>query len=449
MFVGPVFTRELVTAPRRLRFYAARAVYAGGLLALVSTAWLLLTGAQEVRNIGDMARFGATLFQILAPLQLALAMFFATVLAASAVAQEKDRRTLVLLLMTNLSNSELVLGKLFSSLLQLFVLLAAGLPIFLLTMLFGGTSYQQVVWVYAVTLATALAAGSIGSMAALWREKTFQTLALVFLTLMAWLAIAEVVIAVGSGWGRRRKGQSGRLWGAGLSPWRAGADRGPARPDARRGAAVDRLAAAIVFGRGGSGGDRRQWAGDLARADLESVARDAALPSGRGCLFQRAGCWSPAFKRQCGRRQLSPVLQSDAGKSREVWDNPILWREVRTWAYGRKVLAIRVAYLLALGAVGSTPCGGPWLPTRRQHGSDVAVCAAGRVEPDAGQRSGRYVDHDRTRPRRARSVVSHRHDAAGIHLRQVVGRVLRDEGNHRIAAGALRLSLVVGSRNDV
>ena len=32
--------------------------------------------------------------------------------------------------------------------------------------------------------------------------------------------------------------------------------------------------------------------------------------------------------------------------SREVWDNPILWREMRTWAYGRKVLAIRVAYLL-------------------------------------------------------------------------------------------------------
>ncbi len=33
-----------------------------------------------------------------------------------------------------------------------------------------------------------------------------------------------------------------------------------------------------------------------------------------------------------------------------MWDNPILWREVRTWAYGRKVLAIRLAYLL-LGAL--------------------------------------------------------------------------------------------------
>ncbi|MGI9456250.1 MAG: ABC transporter permease subunit, partial [Aeoliella sp.] len=34
------------------------------------------------------------------------------------------------------------------------------------------------------------------------------------------------------------------------------------------------------------------------------------------------------------------------GKRREVWDNPILWREIRTWAYGKKILAIRLAYLV-------------------------------------------------------------------------------------------------------
>ena len=40
--------------------------------------------------------------------------------------------------------------------------------------------------------------------------------------------------------------------------------------------------------------------------------------------------------------------------SREVWDNPVLWREMCTWAYGRKVLVIRAAYLLlfALAAAG-------------------------------------------------------------------------------------------------
>ncbi len=48
---------------------------------------------------------------------------------------------------------------------------------------------------------------------------------------------------------------------------------------------------------------------------------------------------------------LSPHAARQA--TRDVWKNPILWREVRTRAYGRKVLAIRLAYVLlvALSAV--------------------------------------------------------------------------------------------------
>ncbi len=235
MFIGPVFTRELVTSPRRLRFYAARAVYVAGLLALISTAWLLLTGTQDVRGVGDMARFGATLFQLLAPLQLALALFFSALLAASAVAQEKDRRTLVLLLMTRLSNSELVLGKLFSSLLQVFVLLGSALPLFLMIGLFGGVSLGQISRVFAVTLAAALAAGSLGSALALWREKTFQTLALVFLMLMFWLAAGELLVVVAD-LGRGSGVAWSSAWGIGVSPLRA--VLAAARPDVSQGAAL-------------------------------------------------------------------------------------------------------------------------------------------------------------------------------------------------------------------
>ena len=46
--------------------------------------------------------------------------------SASLVTQEKDRKTLILLLMTDLRNHELALGKLFSSLLNVGVLLATS-----------------------------------------------------------------------------------------------------------------------------------------------------------------------------------------------------------------------------------------------------------------------------------------------------------------------------------
>ena len=118
MFVGPVFTRAAVTAPRRPRFFLARAVYVTLLFGMICTAWLIQAGTQIISNVGDMARFGADLFPVLATLQLALIVFFSAMASASAVAQEKDRRTMLLLLLTRLTNSELVLGKLLASLLN-------------------------------------------------------------------------------------------------------------------------------------------------------------------------------------------------------------------------------------------------------------------------------------------------------------------------------------------
>ena len=219
LLIGPVFNREVAIAPRRLRIYVARTAYALALLVLMSTAWLVLTGTQLVRDVGDLARFGMALFQILAPLQLALATFFAALLAATEVAHEKDRRTLILLLLTRLSNSELVLGKLLASLLGVLVMLAAALPLFMLTALLGGVSYGQIARAMAVTLATVLVCGSLGSLLALWREKTFQALAMTVLILVLWLAVGEAVAA--GVLGETLGGLPCRTLAAGLSPWQA------------------------------------------------------------------------------------------------------------------------------------------------------------------------------------------------------------------------------------
>ena len=195
MFVGPVFSRELITAPRRPKLFLYRSVYAGVLFGVMCTAWLVMTGTQTIRNVDDMARFGMTLFQILSPLQLAMIAFISALSTASAVSQEKDRKTLILLLLTRLNNNELVLGKLFASLLQVVVMLLAGLPVFAFLILFGGISFPQVIRVFLVTLLTAFAAGSFGSTVALWREKTFQTLAVTALGLVFWLLACEAIAA--------------------------------------------------------------------------------------------------------------------------------------------------------------------------------------------------------------------------------------------------------------
>ena len=348
MLFGPVLAREVVITPRRSRIYIARTVYVSALLLLTATAWLVLTGTQLVRDVGDVARFGTILFQILAPLQLAIAVFFSAMLATSSVAQEKDRRTLVLLLLTSLSNSELVLGKLLASLLQMLVMLAAGLPLFMMATLFGGISFPQIARVIAVTAASMIVCGSLGSTLALWREKTFQAIAMTVLILVLWLAMGELIAA--GMLGATLAGVPAAVWGVALSPWQAILEA--ARPYAQSQPLAGPLgspvylflvvAAVIALVLDSLAVVRvRAWNASREDRPLSREERSPAVP-----YAVRGGVAVAVLPNDGGR------TAEVAGSTRRVWDNPVLWREVRTWAYGRRILLIRAVYfgLFALAA---------------------------------------------------------------------------------------------------
>ena len=349
MLVGPVFTREAVVVPRRKRHYIMRTVYALSLFLLICTAWMILVNTQIIRNVGDMARFGTILFQILAPLQLAVILFLSAIQSASNVSIEKDKQTLMLLLMTRLSNSELVLGKLLSSLLNNGVMLMTGLPIFMLIVLFGGTSFQQVAWTFAVTFLAALAAGSLGNMIALWREKTFQALALVAIVIVFWIGISEGIGLVG-----------GEIFGI------------PAQAIA---GATSPIQAVISASRPSVA---QTWPTSVAPFLIFASAMTLCLC---GVSILRVRKWNPTRNVRVGQQEeFSDDVDMFTGKvktetaatettgdpvshhvddrsrvasknSRRVWDNPVLWREMCTWAYGRKILFIRFTYWLLAACV--------------------------------------------------------------------------------------------------
>ena len=178
MVAGPIFVREALTAPRRLSHYLMRSGFVAGLLILFYSIRQATIGFQDVLFAGDVASFSAMTFKVFALLQLTLGMFFATVFTASNVAQEKDRRTLILLLMTDLRNHELAVGKLLASLLIVGVLLTTSLPVFCFLKLLGGITWSQILWAEAIVGSAALAAGCWGCFVAFWRDKTFQTLAI-------------------------------------------------------------------------------------------------------------------------------------------------------------------------------------------------------------------------------------------------------------------------------
>lgn len=356
MLLGPIFHRELALAPRRPRLFIARTVYVIALLILMCTAWLVVAGTQIIRNVGDMARFGAELFRIMAPLQLAVTIFGAAMIAASAVAQEKDRRTLILLLMTRMTNSELVLGRLFASLLTVFALLAVALPAFMMIPLFGGVSFTQVVQAFEVTVAAVLAAGSLGSTLALWREKTFQTLAMTALILVAWIGVWEALGAAApdrilGAWPLER-------WAATLSPYAA--IMTTVRPrfvdqtgqfGLVGGFSLFAVAVAAVL---------NLWAIVRVRVwnpsrELRPIVPDGAdiKDVGDADRTSRTARVDVDAAEAARAEHVDARVRTASAPTRHVWDNPILWREVCTWAYGRKVLIIRFGYLFLFALVAA------------------------------------------------------------------------------------------------
>ncbi len=193
MFAGPIIAREVLTAPRPLRYYLARASFSCLLFMLMWTAWQSIIGWQMIHELGILARFGELLYLIFAMLQLTLMLFFAPLFTAAAIAYEKDRRTFTLLLMTDLSDLEIVLGKLVAGLLNLMMILAASVGLMMLCTLFGGISFAQVSNLFLVTAASGVAGGGLGLLIALWRDRTFQSISLTILMVVFSVVGVEVV----------------------------------------------------------------------------------------------------------------------------------------------------------------------------------------------------------------------------------------------------------------
>ena len=191
MFAGPIIAREVLTAPRPARYYLGRSSFSCFLFILMWTAWQSIIGWQTVNELGVVARFGGILYWMFAMLQLTLMLFFAPLFTAAAVSYEKDRRTFTLLLMTDLSDLEIVLGKLVAGLLNILTILAASVGLLFLCTLLGGISFGQVANLFAVTAASGVAGGALGLLIALWRDRTFQSISLTILMVVFSVAGVE------------------------------------------------------------------------------------------------------------------------------------------------------------------------------------------------------------------------------------------------------------------
>lgn len=321
--LGPIFVREWLTIPRRTGHYVVRTAYIGFLWVLGLTAWQAVVGWSQVTTLADNSRFGLLLFKLFTEVQLALLLFFAALSAASAITQEKDRRTFILLLMTDLRNYEIVLGKLLGSLLQIVLLLVGMFPVLVLIMLLGGVGGAQVFQATLVLASTAMAAGSVGCLIALWREKTFQALALTVLIIVLYWCMVQAL---------------GALPVPGVETWQKWLDPLRALESVLEPRATTESFWVPAYG----------FAAAMIMLSVGLVAWGIA----------RLRVWNPSGEPIMQREIPEEEEEKDRAKAhaapgaeRAVWANPILWREMRTLAYGRRPLLVKIAYFLVLGLI--------------------------------------------------------------------------------------------------
>jgi len=358
LFAGPIIAREILTTPRPFRYYMWRASFVAFLFVLLWTAWQILIGWQEIHEIGVMSRFGAVLYWLFAMLQLTLMLFFAPIFTASAVAYEKDRRTMILLLMTDLSDLEIVLGKLTAGLLNIVTVLGASVGLLALCALFGGISFGQVLNLFAVTAASGVAGGALGLLIALWRDRTFQSISLTILMVVFSVAGVEAFALAFP---------TLEFMGVPLvevlNPYRAMMavlyPRADALAHTVRASSVVYITVRLLFAAAlvtlgtimlrrwnpGKNEPRELREG----SELESVERIEEIEPG---AFETkvtvvGGETTGLHVPRRTHRRIAPA----AKPYRVPWANPILWREVMTRAYGAKPLIIKGCYVLlfALG----------------------------------------------------------------------------------------------------
>ncbi len=331
MFAGPIFSREALTSPRQPKHYLIRSGYVAALFVLMYTAMQAMFGWQQVRSFGDVARFGSLVFQIFCIVQLSLVLFFALLFAASGVAQEKDRQTLILLLMTDLRDYELVFGKLFASLLMVMALIVVSIPVLFFVALLGGTGTDQVIWALVICAASALPAGSWGLLVAYWREKTFQTLAVTVLGFVLFLGVVEGIVAA------LPAGSAAAHWIGLLDPYRV------------LFSILDPLSA-----------HHGLTTAYVASWDFLLVMSIAAVVI-NGITLWRLRVWNPSRlffatamlpEDEAASTDANARAARPAAHTRRIWANPVVWREICTKAYGRKILAIKAAYVVVAVMIG-------------------------------------------------------------------------------------------------
>ena len=133
-----------------------------GILAVVALLNMYSAVAQVRISASVQYSSFLQLYAFVATLEFLLLMFIMPALTSGSISGERERQTLELLFTTRMTPKDIVMGKLFSALSQLMVLIVSSFPILLLTFVYGSMDLMDLAFLMVCFLVTAVFCGGIG-----------------------------------------------------------------------------------------------------------------------------------------------------------------------------------------------------------------------------------------------------------------------------------------------
>ncbi|MFC1782810.1 ABC transporter permease [Planctomycetota bacterium] len=177
---GPIFDKELRVSSRRRRNYVLRFGYLVILTGFMILVWGFFTQnlgyGSQASQVSRMSEAGKFIITYVVWFQFCATQLLAVIMLSNSISDEIYHLTLGLLMTTPINSFQIVMGKLFSKLLQLVLLLAISLPLLVIVRVFGGVPANFIISSLAVTLTAVIFAGALSLFFSIHSRRSYEVI---------------------------------------------------------------------------------------------------------------------------------------------------------------------------------------------------------------------------------------------------------------------------------
>ncbi len=193
MRLNPIFLKDEITSARRFTLPVLVTLVNGSLSMLVLMNLFYISRSARVTGEISYVSF-LRIYYIAAVAEILLVLLITPALTATSVSGERERKTLGLLLTTQLDPWDIVIGKLLGALSTLLLLVFTSAPILATVYIYGGITWYQLSVFFLFLLTSSVFCSSIGIMVSSFFTTTAAATAVAYV--MIFLSYTVMLLAV-------------------------------------------------------------------------------------------------------------------------------------------------------------------------------------------------------------------------------------------------------------